>query len=525
MPAEILADLAKVPTLDAAEKQVRQGLPFDAERLREASVNEDYYQFRNALHFRRRPDESDTDFAARPKRFSRLMRVAVRKISEPLYNPGPTRTWEGSPELDAALQSAYEQTAVNVRMASADRSATINHVAALQVEATGDATRPVRLWLWKGNEFAVWTRDGDPTAPYAVATLDTVPADGGQVRTRCRLWSAAELRTFVSDPYAPGGDLVRRCEHAQPFEEHPYPGVLPFVFVRNEPADSGFWEGGIGCPLREANAELDQRLSDIAQHVQRFLNPFGWARNIMPGQAVFSKVGGFSHLAADEAIRQGDQKGEPELGYLQAQLGVEAAWYDAKTAADNALEELEIPLTTVRSDASTDLSGIAIERKTVPLLRRTRQRQPQFGETEVELAGKILAVIGAWYGKPNFLAAAVNPALVCVWPEPRVIDTSSAEGLTSLQQELDMGMADPIEVLARLRGLTLDQAEKLAIEIAERRKTWAALMGVDAPDPKTPTDGSNDGADTADGGSELDPGEDDGTAGAEPEAAASAGAG
>jgi hypothetical protein len=520
MPADVFAKLDRVPSLDGPAEQVKAGLTHDRERMVEARACDDFYQCKNERHFKRRTYESDEDFRTRPRRFSRLLRVAIRKLSEPLYSPGPTRQWEGSEPITAELESIYEQTQIDVRMASADRAATIGHVSAVQVEATGEPEKPVRLWVWKAHEFTVWTRDGDPTTPWAVCTVDTIP-ERAMIRTRARLWSAAELRTYVSEPYAPGGDMLRRCEHLVEQIPSPYLGVLPFVFVRNEPPDSLFWEGGIGSPLREANVELDQRLSDLANHVRAFLDPMLTAKNLAPGTVLRPGTEKVTHLPSDPNIRAGDMKGEPTLQYLQAQMGVQDAWFDAKTAADQYLEDLEVPLTVVRSDASTDLSGIALERKTAPLLHRTRARQPQFGETEGELAAKILAVTGTWYGRQDLVAAAQAPALVCVWPEPRVLDTTNLEGLQTLQAELDMGFTDPFEALARLRGITLGQAKRLAAEIAERRDEWRELMGdvsaVDAAQSQATGESNGQG--------KVGDGEDPGAAGAEPEPSAAAGGG
>lgn len=481
MPADVLVlDLGTVPSLDAAEKALRAGLPDDAARLAEARRVEDYYQLRNGKHLPRREAESDEDFAQRPKRYSRVTRTAARKLAG-LYNPGPTRTWEGGGTIEAWLNETYAAAAVNTRMQSADRSALLHHVTAVQVEPTGDPKRPLAYWLWKGHEFAVFLRDGDPINPYAVCTMDVIPdpENPGRVCTRFRLWSAAERRTLLSDPHRGECGATRATRYHPDGEQtgpSPLPGVLPFVFCRNEPADSQFWEGGIGGALADLNRELDRGLSDLAEHVGAFLNPTPWAKGLSASTRFLTKVGRFLHLVPDVATAQGDNRIEPELGYLQAQLGVESAWLDLKTYADAALEELEVPLTIVRSDASTDLSGVAIIAKQMPMYERLRVRQPQWGEAESDLAAVSLAVAGIHYGQPALLAAAADPRLVCTWPEPKVPLPTTEQDATD-EWELTNRLADPIEVLAKRRGLTLQQAEELAAEIAGRWKTWEGILG------------------------------------------------
>jgi hypothetical protein len=472
----------RTPSLDTVERQVLEGLPADYARLEEARKGEDFYQFRNHKHLHPRREESASDFQARPKRYSRITRTIVRKLAEPLYSNGPTRTWENDPDRTEWLDRIYTQASANSRLQSADRAATLNHVAAIQVEATGDPENPIRFWVWKGHEFAVFVRDGNPIEPWAICTIEQIPTESvGRVRTRYRVWSQLERRTYVTDEHLPDSTPSRSAQLV-PEESGPtpYPGVLPFVWVRAEPADCNFWEGGIGKALVEANMEADRRQSDLAEHMSRFLNPLGFARNIPATASFTNKPGGFVHLQADPSVRSGDQGGQPELGYLQATLGVSDAWADLRAFLDSTCEELEVPLTVIRSDSSTDLSGVAIVAKAMPLIDRTRARQVQFCETERDLASLTLAVYGTWYGDDQALTAAKSGGLVVVWPEPKIpLPTPDRDMADSW--ELDQGLTDPIEVLARRRGITLSQAEELAEQIAARRLQWNAIMNSKGP--------------------------------------------
>lgn len=464
---------------DEIESDIRQGLQKDAGRLYEARQVEDYYLLRNEYYMSKRSVDDSYD---RVIRTSAILRCVVRKLTKPLYSPGPTREWEGDDRVHQWLQVGfYDPAHVTLKMTQADRAAMLHHVSAIQVEATGDLRSPIRLWLWKGDEFLCHFPEDNPLEPDAITTIEHVPLGGGRMQTRYRIWTYEIRRTLLSEPWRATGNrsfgtfsTVKIAESSD--EPNPYRGIIPFSFVRSEPAECAFWQGGIGSALMGLNRTLDDQLSDVAQHVKEFLNPRGWVRNVSLESRFLDRVGRFFHLRPDPAARSGDYRAEPDIGYLQANLAVEQAWYDIKTYADSYLEELEIPLTVVRSDASTDLSGVAIVAKSIPIIEWTRARQPEFAEYERNLASVALGVAGTWYGDSGLLAASEEPErLMCVWPEPRApIPTS--ERNESDQWELEQGLADPIEILARRRGVTLSQAEELARDIMERRKIWSALV-------------------------------------------------
>jgi hypothetical protein len=498
MPAEAFTLIASVPDLGAAIDAVRDGLECEKARFESARIASEVYNLRSLQYLEKREGETDDEFRERPKRASRLCRQVVDKLCEPVYDPGPARAWGSDAAVTKFLETVYDEAQANAVLAEAEAAAQLGDVAAVQLEATGDPRGPLRLWLWKAHEFAVFCRDGDPVRPYAVVTKDAIPAGGRKIRTRYRLYTAAERLTFLTDPFddtdTSGGQRADTLAEVVP---NPYQsdgqGVLPFVFVRAKPAAtvSTFWEGGLGQSLTEANLELDRALSDLAQHVKEFLNPRAFARNVSIQGRHFERVGSFVRLASTKAAQQGDSNAQPDVFYLQANLGVEAAWYDAREYAAQTLEELGVPVTLARADSMGDLSGVAIVAKALPLEKRTRKRQRLLTEAECELAAKALAVLGVVHRHARLVAAARKPALAVTWPEPK-IPLPTPERDAQDAAELELGLTDPFEVLARRRGLTIDQAEDLAGQIAERRKRWNALMAPVSPEQEQQQQGAPD---------------------------------
>jgi hypothetical protein len=244
---------------------------------------------------------------------------------------------------------------------------------------------------------------------------------------------------------------------------------------------SEFWEGGIGKPLVDANHNINVALSDIAEHVGKFLNPLGVARNMPATADLTNRAGQFVMLESLPGARHGDTSAQPELSYLQAQLGVETAWLDLQHYVEQKLEELNVPASLVRTSYSaTDASGVAIAMKQVPFHDQARARHPFASETEVELFATCCAVTGSWHGHQPLLDAARAPRLITVWPEPR-IPLPAPERNQADSWELQNGLTDPIEVLARRRGVTIDQAEELARAIAARKATWAEITSGATP--------------------------------------------
>lgn len=473
-------DEQTVPSLDVIEQEITSGLKQEFERLEAALVAENYYQGRGLQYLERRSGETEEQFKKRPKRTSKITRQVTRMLSRQLWAQHPMRDVEGNPAVSEWYQELARTAHLDVRLVAADRASILGHVAAIEIEATGNPDRPASLYVWKPHEFVVWVRDDDPADVWAVATRSRIRAGaaGDKFQTRIRVWTAFERRTYYSRPYGFGEPASGKSVVMDPEQSglSPYTGVLPFTFVRFEPAVSEFWEGGLGPSLVEINGEADRALSDLAQHVQAFLNPARWAKGLPATARLSPQPDGFVHIPVDPAARVGDMRIEPELGYLQASLAVDQGWTELRNYVDQSLEELEIPATLVRTtSSSTDLSGVAIVAKQVPFYEHARARQPLAVETEEDLFARCCAVVGLWFQQPDLVMAAQTGGLMVTFPEPK-IPLPTAERDQADQWELDNGFSDPIEILAKRRGITIKQAEALAMEIAQRREAWALLM-------------------------------------------------
>jgi hypothetical protein len=218
-------------------------------------------------------------------------------------------------------------------------------------------------------------------------------------------------------------------------------------------------------------------------HISRFLNPRGFMRNVALGQPVLDRVGDFQRLSPNQADRDSGNTDQPDVFYLQAQLGAQQAHDELQAFVNQELENLDIPAQMVRTtDSSTVLSGVAIIAKQVPFYSSARDRQPLATQTEIELFAVSCAVAGVFYGDAQLVAAANSPDAQIDWPEPKVPLPTTERDIAD-QWELDQGLTDQIAVYARRHGCTLAQAEEALEQVAERRKQFNEMMAGTLPEP------------------------------------------
>lgn len=487
------------PRLGPLAAEVREGLKRHKARMDAARKVQDYYDGEGLQYLEAQPDEDPIDFQQRPKSGSRLVAQVVDRLTEDNYStPGPARSHPDAGSW-SILDRVYATNHINALMQEAERRALLNGVCAIQVAAIGDPARPAELYLWGAEEFAAWVPGDDCRNPYAVCTVSVDHSrHPGRRCLKFVLWSAVEYRTFYSKPAEdtnaglPIGATV--AHDFEPADSGPNPyGVLPFVFIHARPPVREFWQAGIGDQLVEANAAIDRKLSLLDLHIEKFLNPFLALINCAPNQQITVRPGDFVHLRAAQALKGGDQGGEPDARFIQAMLGVESAWADIRERAALVIEELGLPLSAVRADATTDLSGVAIVARMEPLQKRSRAAQAWLAECEKRLAGTILAALSGHYSRAPLDGAqrayvdsiakanAASKLIVGFRPTPILVQT--AERDASDQWAIERGQKTELEILCERRGLTIEEGVQLLKEMARQRKLWAEAWGDDPPAP------------------------------------------
>lgn len=481
-----LPDLAPRLDRDAVLAEVARGLPNERERLAAAIENQAYADLEYSAYDEKREGETEFDFVRRPKKRTGFFHQVLGRLCSHTYNPGPRRSAEDG-GLDALLQQAYEQNHIDGLMNEAERLSTINDVAAVQVRWTGDRRpdRPIDLQLWGAEEFAVFESPDDPREPEAVVTIDRVDHT-----TRYRVWFADLVHSFSTDKAGGGsgrdtrGGVIAYEEVGSP-RPNPY-GVLPFAFVPYRAQVRQFWTKGPGTFLRNSEATANRELSELAEAIVKYSCPIGWFKNVGPEFNPEIGPGRFMRLMRGGPSYGGDgyeSSGEPDAGYLQAQLEIEAIWQDVRNTLDQAAEACDLPPSALRLDYTDAPSGISIVCRTFPLIERARQRRPIYQRAETELARVIRGVNAAMTGTAPSPATSVRVLLA--WPEPRIPIPGPDRDLSDAW-EIQLGSKSRLNVIEERYGLTRDQAIRHLEQVAEDEEAAAAILPQPEPAPAVP---------------------------------------
>lgn len=469
--------------LNQIEREVEAGLPNEQGRLAEAIVNADYLAGDNEKYIPSRPAENWIDFANRTKRTSQITRRVVEVLCDHLYNPGPSRTLAGSPEADAWLAQVYGDNHINALLYEADTASTLNHVSMIQVAATGDAARPITLTHWDSSQYAVYLDPDDCRRVQAVVTIDRYDE-----QTRYTLWTDDQLKVFTTQKLGPGQTSGGRTARLESVEPNEY-GFLPFAFFHYSLPCREFWTASPGTAIRKMNASVDIRLSALEEAASKHLNPVGIAINVDEAFRPILRPGDFLRLPAAEVGSIANPVPVPDLKFLQAVLDFGGQWSDLNNFIDHSLECFGVPASAIRLEQSSSASGIRIIAEQAPLLSRARRRQPLWSQAETRLASVVLAVGAYSTGRTDLAAAASDPHLDLSWPEPRIPIPDQVADLLD-QWELDHGLTSEIELLAKRRGFTRDQAlahlKRIAADKAEL--TSLGLTPTPPATPAVPTD-------------------------------------
>ena len=144
-----------MPPLESLQGALKGGLLDQVRRWNAFGRELTYYERRNGeATILPRPAEDPASFEARQKPCSRLTYRVVETLGQGLYRPGPSRTYTGSAEVEAWYEDALARNVINDLLQRADKLAWLHGVFAIQV-APGNARRPVCLYPWRADEFAV----------------------------------------------------------------------------------------------------------------------------------------------------------------------------------------------------------------------------------------------------------------------------------------------------------------------------------------------------------------------------------
>jgi len=479
---------------EAIIEEVQNGLRNERDRLYDAMQNQSFLDLDGERFNPRREAETEFDFAGRPKRDSGFCHQALNRLCQHTYNPGPMRSATGAEACDALLQTVYERCHIDAVLHEAEKLATVNCVAAIQVKATGDgaaydAENPVELQLWGGEEFTVFLDPVDPRKPYAVVTIDRYDN-----QTRFRLWFADQLVTFMTAKANTSEQKTGILAYQQgPPEPNTY-GCLPFTFVHYLCPVRRFWTPSPGTFLRRGEKRINDRLSKLDEHIEKHLNPIGLFKNVSPEFNPEVGPGRFLRLTRATAGYTGDgysETGEPSAEYLQAMLAVEAVWADIKEYTGQLAEAIDLPPSALRLDYSDAPSGISILIRSAPLLTRARQRRPIFQWAETELARTICTCVGNHYGQADLVSQAPKLRMLLSWPEPS-IPIPGPERDAEDTWELQLGSKSRLQLIQERYGLTREQALDHLTQVAKDEAEADVIMPPVAPKP-IEDEGSDDG--------------------------------
>jgi len=128
----------------------------------------------------------------------------------------------------------------------------------------------------------------------------------------------------------------------------------------------------------------------------------------------------------------------------------------------------------------------------VPYMEYLLNRQLYAKTAESELAKVVLTVAGNHYQEPLLLAAARVAELDVEFPAPVTL-VPTPERNADIQWKIEWGLMSQIEAIMQQRGVTREQAEKIAAQVAQDRALIEGLQqGNTPPTPLPPTGGEPD---------------------------------
>lgn len=531
--------LVDIDKLKPIQDQIESGLPDSQERRDRARKNDAFYRMRGVVYIEKRESETDTDFARRPKHVSYLVKKAIDTLGRRLYQPAPVRKLvlpdgsvadtessdgstidpetsginaglapDGTPYVDSYpplgpadvdlvsdwLEKTYKAAKANAILDSANKRAVLNDAAAIQVAATGDPKKPIRLWVYSAHEFEVFCDPEDPTQPWAVVTIAVTQASVGKMKRVYTLYTDTHEYTYETKPFSSLESQAGGTRAIfQRSRKHGY-GILPFAFFHNETPVEQFWCGGIGTALTETESNINDRLSDLDDLVQKFVCPDYFGRNLDVNFRYSKRPGRIQLLKPPASVSAGEAvMGPPEVFHVQPQLNIEEIWLGVSKTATQIFANLDVPITSSWDNTQSPTSGLQVIAQDAPYMEYLMHRQLPTKSTESELAKVVLTVAGNHYQSPILLAAAEQTEIDLEFPAPVTL-VPTPERNQDIQWKIEWGLMSQIEAIMQQRGVTRDQAEKIAAQVAQDRALIESLQQGNTPPTAMPPTGGDPNA-------------------------------
>ena len=339
------------------QAEIIAGLPHEKPALDEAMENQAFFDLDAERYVPMREAETTFDYERREKRMSGLLRECIEVLTDDLYSPGPSRTFD-IPEAQAFLERVWQDNLIDALMTRADELSHLNRVAAIQVDACeGDFNaKPLTLRLWGRDEFVVWNDARDYTKVLAVCTIDRYDE-----QTRYRLWTDVDVQTYVTNKVGDGtsGGIVAKWISSEP---HDY-GRVPFGFVWYDLPVRTFFPASPGTFLRKAEVRVDDRLSRLDESIHKHLNPIpvadgvpdGWQPVIEPQRFIVLRNRG--PIMGENGYTSSPSA---KLYYLQGSIDIAGAWADLTAYVNQCLEAARVPRSAIRMEQTGTASGAAL---------------------------------------------------------------------------------------------------------------------------------------------------------------------
>lgn len=391
------------------------------------------------------PGETPEDFLDRPrKRTVNLTKLAI-KVKSTLYLEPPRREVDGdeTPEhIRERLQEVWSDL-FDLSLLEVDRMTRLCGTVAVRPIYDKRSAGKIRLSWLLSHQLRVIPDEDEPWRP-AVVIERPNPWDRG---APVLLWTDKSMVKIKG----------RQVSH----EEHGLGGI-PHVFFRDRLSCQALMVEGEGRDLCEANAVINDKLTDLNEIIQlqgfsvmEVVNPESDEPDMGPRAAlVFRPTGdgvpfGVNFKSPNSPIKD-----------LRSEIADDVR---------DLLRTHRVPEVAVAvALGSRAISGEALKVAFEPIFAENRERARLFRPAEQDLADACLRVIAA--NEPTFVYDPENPVKVNVTYREGTIPMRLADELKQHEFDLTHGLTTPAEILHRRDPARYGSLDKAREQVAANRK-------------------------------------------------------